>query len=101
MSFRWNAMDPGVWGSGMPWLVLGLVVLGVGLHTAQEKTGSALALGSAVLAIFFLLLKSWSSPIAFISFWIWIHVEDLVRLLIDHIAVFFVKDVLLAALLIG
>jgi hypothetical protein len=79
----------------------GLIVSGLSLAVSEEVTLSLLTLGMAGFFLLFLMITSWSSPGAFLGFWIWIHLEDLIRLVTQNFNVFFVKDFLLAALVLG
>lgn len=84
-----------------PWVIGGLIILGIALDAAHQQTLAALVLISAIVGFFLFLLNAWNNPSAFIGFWVWVHFEDLVRLVTENLAVFFVKVGLLAALFIG
>jgi hypothetical protein len=88
-------------GLALPWVVGGLAVIAIWLDVSDQTTPALMALAAALGILFIFLLTSWSSIGAFLGFWVWIHLEDLVRLVIDSFAVFFVKDILLAGLFIG
>ncbi len=82
-------------------LASGFLIGGIGLRAAEATTASSVCLALAVAVLLCLLATAWSSPGAFLGFWVWIHLEDLVRLVTGSFAVFFVKDILLAALVVG
>ena len=84
-----------------PWLIGGLIILGIALDAGQQQTLAALVFASAIVGFFLFILNSWSTPSAFLGFWVWVHLEDLVRLVTESLTIFFVKVALLAALFIG
>ncbi len=57
---------------------------------------------TALVAASVWFILAWRSPAVFLGFFLWIHIEDLVRIMLGNLRlVFFVKGVLLAALLLG
>jgi hypothetical protein len=88
-------------GAFLPWVIGSLVAVGIGLAVVEERLAAMVVLGIGLMLLTLLIVSAWSSLPAFLGFFLWLHMEDLVRLVYDNFAVFFVKDVLLAALLLG
>ncbi len=85
----------------LPWALGGLIALGIVLDAMGNSTFALLVLGLAVFVFIIAILTAWNSPTAFLGFWIWVHLEDLVRMSVQSFLVFFIKDLLYGAMLVS